>query len=96
MDRPMRWIVVFLIVGAFYFASSGLTFVFMYSRPKHFSPRVATFVYSPLEWIARRSRFFARFYTRFHWWCWRVAGRPGMVKGAPDMPPPPPSIPSGN
>jgi hypothetical protein len=86
----MRWIAAFALIITLYFVSSGIAFVAMYKWPERWNPRMASVAYAPLEWIAQRSVGFGQFYTSFHWWCWRVAGRPARTDGPPDMPPPPP------
>jgi hypothetical protein len=86
----MKSVAGLALIVALYFISSGMAFVAMYKWPERWNPKMATAAYAPLEWIVRRSRTFGRFYTAFHWWCWRLAGRPSRVRGAPDMPPPPP------
>jgi hypothetical protein len=69
-----------------YFFSSGVAFVLMYRIGRRFPSRLAAAVYSPLEVLAKRSRFFQSFYTGFQWWMYR-----SLVRNSP--PPPPPRIP---
>jgi hypothetical protein len=78
-----------VITGCFvaYFLSSGVVFCLIYRR--RFPPRLASAMYEPLEAIARRSRFFGRWYTNFHWWMYRRL----VDDYKTPTPPPPPSMP---
>jgi hypothetical protein len=67
----MKWIALVILVLALYFASSGAAFVAMYRTPRMFSARIATRIYSPLEWLAKQSRAFGRAYNGFQQWCYR-------------------------
>jgi hypothetical protein len=71
---------------AIYFLSSGVAFVLMYRVGIGFPSRFASFIYSPLEALAKRSSFFQRSYTGFHWWMYRQ-----FI--ADSSPPPPPRVP---
>jgi len=69
-----------------YVFSSGVAFVLMYRIGRRFPSPLAGILYSPLEALAKRSRPFSDWYTRFHWWMYRR-----FVKNSP--PPPPPRVP---
>ena len=73
----MIWIAFFVLLFAAYFVSSGIAFIAQYRWPGRVPTRVLQIVYSPLEWLGRRVPPFGRAYNAFHFWCWRVAGRPG-------------------
>jgi hypothetical protein len=69
-----------------YVFSPEVAFVLMYRGGRRFPSRLVRVLYSPLEALAKRSRAFSDWYTRFHWWMYRR-----FVNNSP--PPPPPRVP---